>query len=66
MKTIDLTEAWVYRTPTRTIRFPAGKHPVDDTVHEAAVKAGVASDRKDKGNGGRTPDGGSQDAPDAA
>jgi hypothetical protein len=41
MVTIELKEAWTYRTPQVTIPYPSGKHTVFKYVAEKAVEEGA-------------------------
>lgn len=66
MATINLENDWTFRSPVKTIRFTAGKHMVDDDVHEAAVAAGVIADKKGKTDGDGNSKAGPPSAADAA
>lgn len=41
MVTINLAKAWTYRTPQKTIDYPAGEHAVHKYIAEQAVTDGA-------------------------
>lgn len=47
MKTITLAKPWAYRTPERTIQFPAGDHDVTNEIAAAAEAAGAWKEQTD-------------------
>lgn len=64
MKTLKLSKAWTYRTPVKTIVYPAGDHEVTNEIYDAAVKDGAVTE--DKTDGGRTATTGAKGAADKA
>lgn len=64
MKTIKLTKAWTYRTPLKTIDYPAGPHEVTEEVYSAAVADGAITEETANGDGAaKTGAKGAADAP---
>jgi hypothetical protein len=49
MRTITLKSAWTYRTPQKTINYPAGDHEVTNTIAEQAEAEGVIGKESDGG-----------------
>lgn len=66
MVTIKLEKPWTYRDPQTTIDYPAGEHSVFAYIADAAEKAGVIEDRKerDDGSAGKPPATGKKGAAD--
>lgn len=55
MKTITVTDEWVYWSATKTIVYPDGKHKVDDEVYLAFERdnngaSAIAIDETDNAN----------------
>lgn len=52
MATIELNEPWTYRTPEKTINYPAGKHEVFQYIADQAEAEGVTT-KKEEADGDR-------------
>ncbi|MFN3474083.1 MAG: hypothetical protein ACK4ZW_08565 [Blastomonas sp.] len=48
---ITLEAPWTYRTPLRTVTYPAGVHDVTQPIAKAALADGVIAEEPDDGQG---------------
>lgn len=65
MAQITLNEPWAYRTPMKTIQYPAGSHRVLAEIHEAALADGVIEEKPDGDSGSNARSQGDTDAPES-
>lgn len=66
MRTITLGKPWTYRTPAKTVEYPAGEHEVTNEVAQQAIAEGIIPEETAGGTSDKSAKAGKASAADAS